>query len=289
LGDGQVERIDSPQNPRIKAALKLRQSRGRQQTGQFLIDGLRENVRALILGQKLEALFLCPSMLAESDTAQLLQFVALYRLPVWELSPAAFEKLAYGQRAEGVVGVGRSVPRRLEDWAAPTRDSIYLIIDGIEKPGNLGAVFRTADAVGVAGIVLTQPAVLPENPNAIRASMGTVFSVPYAQASIGQTGSWLAGHGIPLYSTRVDASQDYWDVNYLANDAKSGAPLPSGVAILMGCEAQGLGPEWSTVPSTGIRIPQSGVADSLNLSVAAAIVLYEVARQRQRLATGEPR
>ncbi len=270
-----MDRIDSPQNARIKAAAKLRSARGRHQSDQFLIDGARETLRALASGASVETLILCRDFLNEELLKELLNAGKSRRVEVWEISPAAFAKVAYGDRVEGVVAIARSQPKQLADWRPPQTGDIYVVLEGIEKPGNLGAIFRTADAVGVAGIILTQTRVTPENSNAIRASLGTVFSVPYVFAELGDVFPWLERHGVRRYAARVQASSEHWDITYF-----SGTDL-NPVAVVLGSEAEGLTPAWQDPAVMGVRIPQAGIADSLNLSVAAGIMLYEVARQRR--------
>jgi len=278
-----MERIESPQNARIKAVAKLRQSRGRKQDQRFLIDGVRETLRALATGQALEILIVCREQLAEAALAELLAALDAYgavvgrAVEVWETAPAAFEKVAYGQRDEGVVAVARSQPRSLQDWGKPQPSDIFVVLEGCEKPGNLGAIFRTADAMGAAGIVLIDAAVLPENPNAIRASLGTVFSVPWVVSTLAETQAWLQQQGIRGVAARVQASREYWDVELFGADR-----VPEPVAVVLGSEADGLTDTWLGEPYLGVRIAQVGIADSLNLSVAAGVLLYEAARQRQR-------
>jgi RNA methyltransferase, TrmH family len=272
-----MDRIESPQNARIKAAAKLRSARGRHQADQFLIDGARETLRALASGALVETLILCPEILDEDLAQQFLRAGNVRNLEIWETSPAAFAKVAYGERAEGVVAIARSQPSDLANWTRPQPGAIYVVLEGIEKPGNLGAIFRTADAVGVAGIILTQPRVTPENSNAIRASLGTVFSVPSVVAEWEAVDSWLQNQGVRRFAARVQASREYWDVSYFSEADTS------PVALILGSEAEGLTPVWHDPSITGVRIPQAGIADSLNLSVAAGILLYEVARQRRTL------
>lgn len=272
-----MDRIESPQNPRIKATAKLRSSRGRHQSDRFLVDGARETRRALASGAAVETLILCRELLSEELTNEFLAAARDSKIEIWDTSPSAFEKVAFGDRAEGVVAIIRSRPRVLSDWAPPKPGAIYVVLEGIEKPGNLGAIFRTADAVGVAGIILTQTVITPENSNAIRASLGTVFSVPHVVADLDTVGSWLKQYGIRQFAARVQASREYWDVSFFS------ASEQGPVTIVLGSEATGLTTAWQGPAAIGVRIPQAGIADSLNLSVAAGILLYEVARQRRSL------
>ncbi|MBL8888969.1 MAG: RNA methyltransferase [Planctomycetaceae bacterium] len=270
-----MDRIESPQNPRIKTAAKLRSSRGRHQSERYLIDGVRESLRAIASGAPVETLIVCRELLTEESARELQDAAARKKIEVWDTSPMAFAKIAYGERDEGVVAIARTQKNNLDEWPQPATGSIYLILEGIEKPGNLGAIFRTADAVGVAGILLASTYVSPENSNAIRASLGTVFSVPYVMTETPAAIQWLQKHDLRPFAARVQASHEYWDVSYFSQQER--AP----VVIALGSEATGLTADWQVPSIPGIRIPQAGIADSLNLSVAAGILLYEVARQRR--------
>lgn len=276
-----MDRIESPQNARIKAAAKLRTARGRNQNGQFLIDGDRETRRAIESGALVESLFLCRELVGEAHAEKWLAVAASHKIEVWETGPAAFAKVAFGDRAEGVVAIARSRPTSLSDWTPPPH-AIYVVLEGIEKPGNLGAIFRTADAVGVAGIILMETRVTPENSNSIRASLGTVFSVPYVLADAKDVFEWLERHQVRSFAARVQASCEHWDVAFFS--AAERGPM----AMVLGSEAAGLTAAWQGPTVTGVRIPQAGIADSLNLSVAAGILLYEVARQRRGLDLSKP-
>ncbi len=290
------ERIESPQNPRVKSLAKIRSARGRSPDGRFLIDGIRENLRAIVSGCGLESLVICRERLQVADYEMLVQVAAERAIPILEVGPQAFAKIAFGQREEGVVGIAIVQRTALDQWAQPALRSIYLIVEGIEKPGNLGAIFRTADAAGIAGLLLTPSSASPENANAIRASLGTVFTIPYAIASAAEILTWLNQHNVRVFAARVQASIDYWDVEYFLPDSpapsrqgEAAAAPTSGcspVALAVGSEAEGLSSIWQESGITGIRIPQYGIADSLNLSVAAGVVIYEMARQLNR---GTPR
>lgn len=272
-----MDRIESPQNSRIKAAAKLRSSRGRHQSDRFLVDGTRETRRALASGAAVETLILCSELLSEELTKEFLAAARERNIEVWDTSSMAFQKVAFGDRTEGVVAILQSRPTALSEWAPPQPGAIYVVLEGIEKPGNLGAIFRTADAVGVAGIVLTNTVITPENSNAIRASLGTVFAVPHVVADLDAVDSWLKQHVVRPFAARVQASREYWDVPFFSPNDRG------PVAIVLGSEASGLTTVWQGPSAVGVRIPQAGIADSLNLSVAAGILLYEVARQRRSL------
>jgi TrmH family RNA methyltransferase len=197
----------------------------------------------------------------------------LDRLPssgaeILEVDERVFRKLAFGQRIEGVLGVARTPVAELADLTLPERPLIA-VLEGIQKPGNLGAVLRSADATGLSAVILADGGTDLYNPNAIRASLGTIFTVPVAAASAEQTLAWLRQHELLIFATRVDAALSYTEADYR-----------QPAAIVLGSEATGLTAAWSADDVTAIGIPMLGAADSLNVSVAAAVVFYEALRQR---------
>ena len=189
---------------------------------------------------------------------------------VYELGRQAFEKLAYGDRVDGLVAVAETPLRRLADLVLPAEPLIG-VIEGVEKPGNLGAILRTADGAGLDAVIVADTATDLFNPNIIRASVGTVFAVPVCVASSGEVLAWLRERGIAIIAARVDASVDYTKADY------SGA-----VAIALGSEARGLSDAWGELARASVRVPMLGVADSLNVSATAAVLFYEALRQRGR-------
>jgi TrmH family RNA methyltransferase len=179
-----------------------------------------------------------------------------------------FAKLAFGQRAEGVLGVA-DMPRPTLDNIALPENPIVVVLEGVEKPGNIGAVLRTADAAGIAALILADARTDLYNPNAIRASLGTIFSVPVCSTTIDDVLPWLRRQGLHVVAARVDGSVPYTDVDYRR-----------GTALVLGSEAEGLSDAWRADEVTAVRLPVLGVADSLNVSVTAAVLFYEALRQR---------
>jgi TrmH family RNA methyltransferase len=260
--------ISSPSNPRVRAAAALRDRRERDRTGRILIDGARELLRALEAGVELETLFFTDTLCRSADCRALLERVGpadRRRVPVTE---TAFAKLAFGDRAEGVVGVA---VRPKTDFSAfePPADPLLVVVEGVEKPGNFGAVLRSADGAGVDGLIAADPRTDLFNPNAIRASLGTIFSVPVATAGSEATLTWLRARGIRVVVARVDGSELYTETD-----------LTGPVAIVLGSEARGLTAAWTGPDIVAVRLPMLGSADSLNVSAAAAVLLYEARRQR---------
>ena len=186
-----------------------------------------------------------------------------------EVSPAVLAKIAFGDRSDGLVAVIRSPSVALEGLA-PGMHPLVVVVEALEKPGNLGAIMRTADAVGASAVIAADPRTDVFNPNAIRASVGTIFSVPLAVATASQALDWLVGHGLSAIAARVDAPQPYAD-----------ADLGGSIAIVLGSEAGGLTSTWNDPRVRSVRIPMRGALASINAAVAAAIVMSEAGRHLQ--------
>jgi TrmH family RNA methyltransferase len=262
--------IASPSNPRIKAAARLRDRRRRDETGLTLVDGARELRRALDAGADVVEAFVCEPPLAGEDARAVLDALAAHAIQTTSATEAAFGKIAFGDRADGLIGVVRIPSMRLDDLAVPD-EPLIVVVEGVEKPGNLGAVLRSADGAGVDALIAASPRTDLMNPNAIRASGGTIFSVPLASAPTEEVLDWLRRRSIRIVAALVDAEPLYTD-----------ADLTGPLAIAFGSEAAGLTDAWRTPEIGGLRLPMLGIADSLNVSVSAAVVLYEARRQRDR-------
>jgi TrmH family RNA methyltransferase len=264
-----LKRISSLQNPRVKDAMRLRQSRHRRKQGRFLIDGAREISRALEAGIPAVEAFVCPALCDTAERTRTLEQVKALGIPVWEIPPQVFERLAFGERTEGILLVAKSLPRTLAELAVPER-AVVAVVEGIEKPGNLGAILRSADATGVSVVIVTDARSDLYNPNCIRASLGTVFTLPVVEAQSAEALAWLRKRELRVFAARPDAAFDYTQ-----------ADLHAGGAIVLGSEAAGLSNTWNGPEVTPIRLPMLGVADSLNVSVTAAVLFYEALRQRR--------
>jgi TrmH family RNA methyltransferase len=271
--------IDSPANPRIRAALRLRDRRERDATGLTLVDGTRESIRALEARVAVEAAFVCWSLLDAANARRVEQALAAYGPPtaasgtvrpveVVDVSERAFERLAYGDRADGVVLVVRAPTTTLDALTLPS-EPLVVVTEDVEKPGNVGAILRSADAVGASAVIAVGGTDL-FNPNVIRASIGTVFSMPVATGGASEVAGWLREHGLRIVASRVDAERLHVD-----------ADLHGSLAIVLGSEAVGLSEAWRSTDVEGVRLPMAGAADSLNVSAAAAVLLYEAWRQRR--------
>jgi TrmH family RNA methyltransferase len=265
--------IDSPTNPRIKAALRLRERREREATGLTLVDGGREALRAMEAGAAVESAFVCPPLLTTTEARRVAEKLGQSFGPfgasidVVEVSERAFERVAYGDRADGVVLVVRAPGTSLDDLEVPP-EPLVIVTEDVEKPGNVGAILRSADAVGANAVIAVGGTDL-FNPNVIRASVGTVFSMPVATAGADEAASWLRAQAIRIVTSRVDADRLHVE-----------ADLHGSIAIVLGSEATGLSDAWRGPGVEAVRLPMLGVADSLNVSAAAAVLLYEAWRQR---------
>ncbi len=261
-------KITSTANPRVKAAAKLRNSRERAAQGRFAINGLREIGRVLDAGIPIEEVFFCPELCAGSQRQRLLLRLEKTDATRYEVSRSVFEVLAYGSRMEGIVAVAKIPRRNLAELQLPS-SPLVAVVEGVEKPGNLGAVLRSADGAGVTGVVVADGGSDLYNPNAIRASMGTIFTLPVYSAGSAETIDWLRKYKLVVYAARVDGS-----VEYTACD------FSKPCAIVLGSEDDGLSDAWRGNDVTPIRLPMRGAADSLNVSATAAVLFYEALRQR---------
>ncbi|WP_135228255.1 TrmH family RNA methyltransferase [Deinococcus fonticola] len=253
--------ITSLQNPQVKRLVRLRTRRAREEEGVILIEGAREVSRALGAGVQLTEVFLCPPLF--SPEAAALRFE---EGQVTRLTPAAFEKVSLREHPDGVLAVAATPQPQLAD---PPPQATVVVLHGLEKPGNVGAILRTADSVGAHAVLILGRGADPYSPNVIRASQGSVWQVPTVPITEDAAWAWLARHGFRSVACTPDAPQVYWD-----------APLTGRVALLLGTEHEGLPESWRRTDEA-VRIPMQGGADSLNVATAAALVLYECLRQRR--------
>ncbi|MCS6827256.1 MAG: RNA methyltransferase [Caldilinea sp.] len=263
--------LTSPHNPHVKETVKLEKRSERSRRRLTLVEGVREVRRALAAGIVPVEAFLCPEIAMEEGmgdvVAMLERLDAQRRTHLYTVTQAVFARLAVREESGGVVLVIPFLETALDRLPQRTRP-FFAVIDRPEKPGNLGAILRTADAAGVDGVIVCG-GVDVHNPNVVRASLGTLFTVPVAEATAPEAIAWLKGRGIHLVAATPDAS-----VLYTAVDMRG------PVAVVMGSEAEGLSREWLSAADVQVAIPMAGQADSLNLATATALMLYEVVRQR---------
>jgi TrmH family RNA methyltransferase len=262
--------ISSRQNPRFKAALALREVKERRARGRILVDGAREIGRALDCGVvPAEAWIATERVRTDAARALLPRLAANAQLV--ETTPELLARLAYGDRDEGVVAIFETPPSDLERLAASLpEDALIAVIERVEKPGNLGALLRSADGAGVDAVIAADPVSDIWNPNAIRASLGTIFSTPVAACSSPEALAFLHAHEVAVLAARVEGTTDYDAVD-----------MTGSVALVVGAETSGLSSAWTGAGVTAVAIPMLGLADSLNVSASAAVLLYEARRQRR--------
>jgi TrmH family RNA methyltransferase len=262
--------IISTSNPRVKAAARLRDRRGRDDQRRIIIDGVREISRALAAGVEISELYFIPQLCEDPEHQAILKRAGQGRAELIEVTPPVMEKLAYGNRVEGLVAVAIPPQRTLADLKLPA-DALVAVVEGVEKPGNLGAILRTADAAGVAAVIVAGGITDLYNPNAIRASLGAIFTVPVSTASAEQALAWLRSRKCRIFTARVDGA-----IEYTAADFRGPG------AIVLGSEAAGLSTVWRGADVVAVKLPMLGQVDSLNLSATAAVLFYEALRQRQQ-------
>ena len=247
--------ITSVQNARIKHVVALQQKSSlRREEGLFVVEGQREIEHCIACGYEIVELFVRDGLDVERE-----HFV---------VTPQVYEKMAYRESTEGIIAVAKCKEHRLKDLHLKEKP-LVVVIESVEKPGNLGAILRTAEAAGVDAVMVCDPLTDLYNPNLIRASIGGVFSVPVAVCNSKDCIAFLKEHKIRILTAQLQDSYDYYDYD-----------MHEATAIVMGTESTGLTQQWREAADAHIRIPMLGRLDSLNVSVSAAILMYEAVRQR---------
>lgn len=261
--------LTSPANPKIKYVVKLRSCSTREETGEMIVEGFRECRRALDNGYRPRAIFHCPELyLKNENEAQLVADAERAGADVFTCSKTAFVKMAYKERPDGLLMTGPHVAKRLADLELPP-NALVIVTESIEKPGNLGTILRSADAAKVSAVIVCDRTTDIHNPNVVRASTGTMFSVPVVEASSDEALAWLKENGFKILAATPHAKSLHFEVDLTGN-----------VAIALGAEQYGLTAKWMDGAELRVRIPMLGLADSLNVSAAATILVYEAVRQR---------
>ncbi len=271
------EIITSGQNPKIKALLELQEkSRARREKGLFIVEGQRELDHCLAAGFVPDTIFICPEIYSchperrpePAEGRSEGSSFAGEGYKVFHVSKNVYEKIAYREGTEGIIAEMKYKDRRLEDIKL-SENPLIVVLESVEKPGNLGAVLRSADAAGADAVIICDPLTDLYNPNLIRASIGAIFSRQVAAATSEETISWLKANNIQILTAQLQDSSLYYDT-----------PMTGPTAIVMGTESTGLTDIWRKAADKHIRIPMLGALDSLNVSVSAAILLFEAVRQR---------
>ena len=264
------QEITSRQNERVKQAAKLRDARQRTKQHRLIIDGVREIGRALDAGIQLTEVFICPPLCGSPASQELLLRLDNSSAVVAEVTGEVFEKLAFGSRSDGVVVIANTPERNIDTLEIPS-NPLIAVLERLEKPGNVGAILRSADGAGVDAIIVVDPQTDLFNPNTIRASVGTVFSKQVCIATLEQSLTWLRKNGVCLIAARPASEKLYTEIDFR-----------NSTAIVLGNEAEGLTDAWQQTDVRGVRLPMQGIADSLNVSTTAAVLFYEALRQRKR-------
>ena len=293
-----TEVITSPSNPKIKRLLALQQkSSARREAGLFVVEGQRELQHCIDAGFTIDTIFVCPSLHGSQPrqtsccagpfpqtasagpsllrsrgwlrSGEAAAASATEQTKVFEVSEEVYAKISDREGTEGVIAEVKTPERKLEDIVLPN-NPLIVVLERVEKPGNLGAVLRSADAAGADAVLICDPLTDLWNPNLIRASIGAVFTVPCVACSSAEAIAFLKARDIRILTAQLQDSSLYYDCD-----------MTGGTAIVMGTEATGLTPVWREAADAHIRIPMLGRLDSLNVSVSAAILLFEAVRQRQ--------
>lgn len=263
------ELISSPANPLLKRIRKLGQRKHREAEGALFVEGIAAVWQAVESGALLETIVAAPALLKSEAARDLVHSAASRGTPVARVTPEAFESIAERENPSGLGAVVRAPSYALSDVTIGD-EALVVALHEVGNPGNLGTVVRTADAAGAAAVVVTGTSADPWHPTAVKASMGTVFSTPVVTGELDDVIGWARGRGLAVLATSARGSTDHW-----------GADYPGRCLLLFGSEATGLSPDVLAAADHTVRIPQQGAASSLNLAVAAGILIYEVYRSRR--------
>ena len=259
--------ITSAQNPKIKRLLQLQQkSSERRKAGLFVVEGIREVERCMEKGYEIDTIFYLNKDLSE-NVSKIIE--KNKNIKLFEVSPTIYEKIAYRGSTEGVIAEVKTKDKTLQDLKL-SENPLVVVLESVEKPGNLGAILRSADAAGADALIVCDPLTDLYNPNLIRNSTGAIFSVPCVACTSEECIKFLKENNIQILTAQLQDSELYYDTD-----------MKRGTAIVMGTEATGLTDIWRKAADAHIRIPMLGITDSLNVSVSAAILLYEAVRQRE--------
>lgn len=263
-----IESITSAQNPKIKTLLELQdKSKTRRKEGLFVVEGKRELLHCLSADYTAHTIFVCRDILSDNELAEI---SAVAGCKMIEIPSHLYEKVAYRGSTEGVIAEIKCKSHSLDSLQVK-KNPLIVVLERVEKPGNLGAVLRSADAAGADAVIVCDPLTDLYNPNLIRSSIGSIFTVPTVVAASSEAINWLKSNNIKIYTAQLQDSEWYYDTD-----------MTEGTAIIMGTEATGLSEIWRKAADAHIKIPMLGKLDSLNVSVSAAILLFEAVKQRMK-------
>jgi len=260
--------ITSVSNPRVKHVIALRERKQRKRDNLMVVDGFDELWLALNCGAHPTEVFTCADLFHTGDNAGLTRRINKIGVEVFEVPKLVFEKIAYRENPDGWLAVF-PIPNITLDELVLSSSTLLVIAESLEKPGNLGAILRSADAAGADAVILCDPTIDIGNPNVIRASRGTVFSVKIANASTEEAVNWLAAHSVQAVAATPEANTLYTDLD-----------LQAPIAIVVGTEREGLSEFWRQSPISSARIPMTGKVNSINVAQATTLFLFEAVRQR---------
>ncbi len=266
-----IKRIDSSKNPTIKALAELKERHARDKEQRYLVEGIREVFRALIAGEDIKTLLFVPELLGSEGKKIVNESKHIDKskhLELLELSREAFNKLSMRQNPDGMIAVARMKHKTLQNLQLSS-NALVLIIEGLEKPGNIGALLRTADAVNVEAVFITGHGTDLYNPNVIRSSMGSLFTRPVIAIDSQELINYLQSKSFKIAAATPHTKHLYWDEDFTKS-----------TAIVLGTEHEGLSKEWLEAATTQVTIPMNGLADSLNVATAGALLMYEALRQQ---------
>ena len=263
---GGMDKLTSAQNPRIKQIMRLKDRKDRDETSLFLIEGYREIKRAVEGKVSFHSLYICPEFFLGSNENTLISQI---HCPIFELPQHLFDKISYRDRPDGLIAIAHQMKFTLKDLKPRHLPPLYVVAESIEKPGNLGTILRSADATGCDGVIVCDRCTDIYNPNVVRASVGTLFTLPVVEAKGAEAFNWLKSQNIQVVAATPSAHYEY-----------TNADLSGPLAIVVGTEQLGLTDLWMKSADIQVKIPMRGVADSLNVATATTLLLYEALRQR---------
>lgn len=269
-----AERIESRSNTKIKAIRKLRNRNERDRAGVFFVEGIRQVSEAAQSGGAIAELIVASDLLRSEFALDLVERQQRSGMPVLQVSAEVFASISDRDHPQGLAALARQRWGKLEDVDVRP-DSLWVALDSVADPGNLGTILRTADAVGASGLILLGHSTDPYDSSAVRASMGSVFTQPMLRVKAGDLASWSRRNGVKLVGTSPTAETDYQAADY-----------SRPVVLLMGSERHGLPEELQQACDWLVRLPMAGKVDSLNLAVATGVMLYEIFNQRRRAHSG---
>ncbi len=264
------KQLSSLQNPSVKRILQLQdKSRARKKEGLFVVEGKRETVLALEGEYEISEVFFCEALCSAHEVHEIIQH-RLSSSKITEITAEVYSKIAYRGSTEGIIAIFKAEKLLLENLKLSSDNVLILVAEAPEKPGNIGALLRTADAAALDAVLIANPKTDMFNPNIIRSSVGCVFTNKIATGSTSEIIEFLKEHKIKVFAAELEASKSYLETDFTESSA-----------IIVGTEATGLSEEWLENSDQNIIIPMEGKIDSMNVSVAAGILIFEAKRQRR--------